>query len=58
MIDNPQRRVMPKEYSEKFDNVFDRWMNQGTGDCLDFHYTLVELNQFMREIEQRQRHND
>jgi len=56
MIDNPQRRVMPKEYSEKFDNVFDRWMNQGTGDCLDFHYTLVELNQFMREIEQR--HND
>ena len=54
MIDNPQRKVLPKEISDKFPNEFDRWMNQGTGDCLDFHYCMVELTELLKRVKENE----
>ena len=52
MIDNPDRKVLPKEISDKFDNQFDRLMHGGTGDCLNFHYFMVELKAFLKTVEE------
>ena len=52
MIDNPHRKVLPKEISDKFDNEFDRLMHGGTGDSLSFHYIMVELKAFLKAAEE------
>ena len=53
MIDNPSRKVLPKEISDKFDNEFDRLINSGTGDCLSFNYDVIELRRFLKEVENK-----
>lgn len=55
ILDNPQRKIMPKEYSDKLDPFFDKWMNSGMGDALDWCYIIIKNNRMLKEAKENKK---